>query len=47
MKSLSALLQSYLAAFDRPQNRSPVFIETQQNQGVCQIPAQSRFFVNP
>jgi len=29
------------AAFNRPRNRDPHFIETQQNQGVCQILAQS------
>jgi hypothetical protein len=41
MKNLSALLQSYSAAFNWPQNRNPVFIEPQRNQGLDPIPAQS------
>jgi len=41
MRNLSALLQSDSAAFNWPRNRNPVFIETQQNQGVCRILAQS------
>jgi len=41
MRNLSALLQSDSAAFNWPRSRNPVFIETQQNQGVCRILAQS------
>ena len=42
MKHLSALLQSDSAAFKPLQNRNPVFIETEQNQGSVQILAQSQ-----
>ena len=43
MKRLSALAPERFAAIILPRGTgSPRFIETQQNQGVCQIRAQSR-----
>jgi hypothetical protein len=42
MKRLSALAPSDSAAFKLTEVPEARFIETQQNQGVCQILAQSR-----
>ena len=42
MKSLSVLLLGDSAAFNCPAEPESAFNETQQNQGVCQILAQSR-----